>query len=101
MVADADSARLLAEIEELKQQLEAERRDARGWQTEFMGRFFVAAQSLLLRGEMSLLAIGEIRNALYGPSVPPVDLDDIPQIEQDLRLPPRRRPWWRRLFSKP
>lgn len=40
---------------------------------EIMGRFFVACQDLLNRGEMTLVAIAEIRNALYGPSVPPID----------------------------
>jgi hypothetical protein len=38
-----------------------------------MGRFFVTADALFRRGEMSWQALIEMRNALYGPTVPPLD----------------------------
>lgn len=38
-----------------------------------MGRFFVECQALLNEGLISFEAIARLRNALYGPSVAPLD----------------------------
>lgn len=51
----------------------------------FMGRFFAEAQTLLHENKVGLEGIVRLRNALYGPKVPEIDVQELLRHHGELR----------------